>query len=155
MLLPGHALKIFRNQREFAVKLSDTVINPAALTLVGHQANTPQNGQMPAHPGLREFEDFAQFLDVKHFPRQEPQEPGIVSLSISKVLTSDLAGRGRPEFGAIAAAVSLIVTIAFDFLFWCFNNNSGFRQRKSAAKFHRHPMEYWSVGVLEYWVKTR
>jgi O-antigen/teichoic acid export membrane protein len=42
--------------------------------------------------------------------------PGIVSLSVSKVLTSDLAGRGRPEFGAISSVISLVVTIVLDLL---------------------------------------
>lgn len=37
--------------------------------------------------------------------------PGIVALSFAKVLTSDLAGRDRPEFGTLAAFVSLAVNI--------------------------------------------
>ena len=37
--------------------------------------------------------------------------PGIVVLSFAKVLTSDLAGRGKPEFGTLAAFVSLAVNI--------------------------------------------
>jgi len=40
--------------------------------------------------------------------------PGVVALSLSKILTSDLAGRGRPEFGAIAAWASLAVTVSLD-----------------------------------------
>lgn len=37
--------------------------------------------------------------------------PGIVVLSFAKVLTGDLAGRGRPEFGMWAAFASLAVNI--------------------------------------------
>lgn len=37
--------------------------------------------------------------------------PGIVTLSLSKVLTSDLAGRGKPEFGALSSFVSLAVNV--------------------------------------------
>ena len=37
--------------------------------------------------------------------------PGVIALSFAKILTSDLAGRGRPEFGALAAFVSLAVNI--------------------------------------------
>jgi O-antigen/teichoic acid export membrane protein len=37
--------------------------------------------------------------------------PGVVSLSFARVLTSDLAGRGRPEFGSFAAFVSLATNI--------------------------------------------
>ncbi len=42
--------------------------------------------------------------------------PGIVALSFAKVLTSDLAGRGRPEFGTLAAFVSLAVNIPLNLL---------------------------------------
>lgn len=42
--------------------------------------------------------------------------PGIVVLSFAKVLTSDLAGRGRPEFGTLAAFVSLAVNIPMNLL---------------------------------------
>lgn len=38
-------------------------------------------------------------------------QPGIVVLSFCKILTSDLAGRGRPEIGTLAAFVSLAVNI--------------------------------------------
>ena len=37
--------------------------------------------------------------------------PGVVALSLAKVLTSDLAGRGKPEFGTLASSVSLAVNI--------------------------------------------
>jgi len=37
--------------------------------------------------------------------------PGVVALSYAKILTSDLAGRGRPEFGTLAAFVSLTINI--------------------------------------------
>lgn len=37
--------------------------------------------------------------------------PGIVALSVSKILTADLAGRGKPEFGTLAALISLAVNI--------------------------------------------
>jgi O-antigen/teichoic acid export membrane protein len=42
--------------------------------------------------------------------------PGILFLSISKILTNDLSGRGFPQYGMIASAVSLIFTIIFDLL---------------------------------------
>jgi len=42
--------------------------------------------------------------------------PGILFLSISKILTNDLAGRGFPQYGMIASAMSLAVTIIFDLL---------------------------------------
>jgi O-antigen/teichoic acid export membrane protein len=41
--------------------------------------------------------------------------PGVVILGIAKILASDLAGRGRPEFGTFASGVSLIATIVLDF----------------------------------------
>lgn len=37
--------------------------------------------------------------------------PGIVALSFSKILTADLAGRGKPQFGAYSSFVSLAVNI--------------------------------------------
>ena len=37
--------------------------------------------------------------------------PGIIALSVSKILTSDLAGRGKPQFGTYAAFISLSVNI--------------------------------------------
>lgn len=43
--------------------------------------------------------------------------PGIVCLGASKILSADLAGRGRPEINSIGAAISLIVTVALDLLF--------------------------------------
>jgi O-antigen/teichoic acid export membrane protein len=41
---------------------------------------------------------------------------GIVALSLSKVITSDLAGRGKPYYVSYLAAISLVITIALDFL---------------------------------------
>ena len=43
--------------------------------------------------------------------------PGIVALSFAKVLTSDLAGRGRPEFGTYASIVSLAANIPLNLYF--------------------------------------
>jgi O-antigen/teichoic acid export membrane protein len=40
--------------------------------------------------------------------------PGVVALSISKVLTSDLAGRGLLQYGAYSSAISLVATIICD-----------------------------------------
>jgi len=37
--------------------------------------------------------------------------PGIVALGVGKILSADLAGRGRPEFGMLGAFVSLSVNI--------------------------------------------
>lgn len=42
--------------------------------------------------------------------------PGVLFLSISKILGSDLAGRGFPQYTSIASGISLIVTIVFDLL---------------------------------------
>ncbi|RKY38920.1 MAG: hypothetical protein DRP72_00900 [Candidatus Omnitrophota bacterium] len=42
--------------------------------------------------------------------------PGIFFLSISKVLGSDLVGRGFPHYNSFASFVSLVVTIILDFL---------------------------------------
>jgi O-antigen/teichoic acid export membrane protein len=42
--------------------------------------------------------------------------PGIVFLSISKVLGSDLIGRGFPQYSTIAAGISFIATVVFDLL---------------------------------------
>ncbi|HEU5299392.1 MAG TPA: polysaccharide biosynthesis C-terminal domain-containing protein [bacterium] len=42
--------------------------------------------------------------------------PGVVLLSIPKVLSNDLAGRGHPEMGAASAVVSLIVSLPLNFL---------------------------------------
>lgn len=42
--------------------------------------------------------------------------PGVVSLSVSKVLVSDLAGRGKPHFGMLSAFLSLPLTIILDVL---------------------------------------
>jgi O-antigen/teichoic acid export membrane protein len=40
--------------------------------------------------------------------------PGVVALSISKILTSDLAGRGLLQYGAYSSAISLIATVICD-----------------------------------------
>jgi O-antigen/teichoic acid export membrane protein len=40
--------------------------------------------------------------------------PGVVALASANVLASDFAGRGRPEFGTYASALSLAVTVALD-----------------------------------------
>ena len=42
--------------------------------------------------------------------------PGIVILSVGKVLASDLSGRGKPQYGAVGAVASLVVTVILDFL---------------------------------------
>jgi len=42
--------------------------------------------------------------------------PGIVVLGFAKILASDLAGRGRPEFGTYAALVSLAVNIPLNLI---------------------------------------
>lgn len=42
--------------------------------------------------------------------------PGIVTLSIAKILSSDLIGRGKPEINTYGAGLSLIVTIGLDLL---------------------------------------
>jgi O-antigen/teichoic acid export membrane protein len=42
--------------------------------------------------------------------------PGIVALSINKVLCTELIGRGKPLIGTIAAAVSLVINIPLNLL---------------------------------------
>jgi O-antigen/teichoic acid export membrane protein len=42
---------------------------------------------------------------------------GIVFLSLSKILSSDLSGRGHPEYSTYAAAISLVVSIVLDLVF--------------------------------------
>ena len=42
--------------------------------------------------------------------------PGIVLLSVGKLLATHLSGRGHPEVGTYAAAVALIATVTLDFL---------------------------------------
>jgi O-antigen/teichoic acid export membrane protein len=42
--------------------------------------------------------------------------PGIVALGYGKILMSDLAGRGRPDVGLVASAISFIGTLALDLL---------------------------------------
>jgi O-antigen/teichoic acid export membrane protein len=40
--------------------------------------------------------------------------PGVIALSLAKVICADLAARGKPEFSSIFAFVSLIVTVVLD-----------------------------------------
>jgi len=42
--------------------------------------------------------------------------PGVVALSISKILTSDLAGRGKPQFGMVASCISLPINICLNII---------------------------------------
>jgi O-antigen/teichoic acid export membrane protein len=42
--------------------------------------------------------------------------PGVVALGISKVLCSDLAGRGLLQYGAYSSAISLVATVVCDLL---------------------------------------
>lgn len=42
--------------------------------------------------------------------------PGMISISILRILTNGLAGRGQPEFGAIAGGSALITTIVLDII---------------------------------------
>jgi O-antigen/teichoic acid export membrane protein len=42
--------------------------------------------------------------------------PGVLFLSVSKVLGSDLAGRGHPHLSSIASGVSLVLTVVLDLL---------------------------------------
>lgn len=42
--------------------------------------------------------------------------PGIVLLSVGKLLATHLSGRGRPEVGTYAAAAALLATVSLDFL---------------------------------------
>ena len=42
--------------------------------------------------------------------------PGVVALSVSKVLASDLGGRGLPRYATLGAAVAVLVTIPGDLL---------------------------------------
>jgi len=42
--------------------------------------------------------------------------PGVVALSISKILCGDLAGRGLLQYGAYSSAISLVATIVCDLL---------------------------------------
>jgi O-antigen/teichoic acid export membrane protein len=42
--------------------------------------------------------------------------PGIVFLSIGKILASDLAGRNKPHYGTLSAIVALTATVILDFV---------------------------------------
>ena len=41
--------------------------------------------------------------------------PGTIALSLGKVMSADLAARGKPEYSSIFAFISLVVTIVLDF----------------------------------------
>jgi O-antigen/teichoic acid export membrane protein len=41
--------------------------------------------------------------------------PGTISLSLAKVMSADLAARGKPEYSSICAFLSLAVTVVLDF----------------------------------------
>lgn len=43
--------------------------------------------------------------------------PGIIALSINKVLSNELTGRGKPIVGAIAGAISLVINIPLNLIF--------------------------------------
>ena len=43
--------------------------------------------------------------------------PGVVCLGVGKVLASDLAGRGKPHYGAWSALIALVLTVGLDLLF--------------------------------------
>lgn len=42
--------------------------------------------------------------------------PGVIFLSVSKILGSHLTGLGFPQYSSVASAISLVATIVFDFL---------------------------------------
>jgi O-antigen/teichoic acid export membrane protein len=42
--------------------------------------------------------------------------PGVICLSVGKVLSNDMAGHGKPQYGAWSATIALIVTVLFDIL---------------------------------------
>ncbi|HET8924033.1 MAG TPA: polysaccharide biosynthesis C-terminal domain-containing protein [Candidatus Acidoferrum sp.] len=42
--------------------------------------------------------------------------PGVIALSLAKVICADLAARGKPEFSSIFAVVALVVTVVLDLL---------------------------------------
>jgi O-antigen/teichoic acid export membrane protein len=42
--------------------------------------------------------------------------PGILGLTISKILCSDLAGRGKPQYLTYISSISVVLTIGLDFL---------------------------------------
>jgi O-antigen/teichoic acid export membrane protein len=42
--------------------------------------------------------------------------PGVVLLGTAKILTNDIAGRGYPHYNSITSAISLIATVALDFV---------------------------------------
>lgn len=43
-------------------------------------------------------------------------QPGIVAMSLTKVLSSDLAGRGKPQISAYGASIALALNIVFNLL---------------------------------------
>ena len=42
--------------------------------------------------------------------------PGMLGVTVAKVISADLAGRGKPQFGAYTAGISLIFTLILDFV---------------------------------------
>ncbi|OPZ86703.1 MAG: Polysaccharide biosynthesis protein [bacterium ADurb.Bin429] len=42
--------------------------------------------------------------------------PGMVAMGLARVLAADITGRGYPQYGAISAWVTLVVTVLLDFL---------------------------------------
>jgi len=59
------------------------------------------------------------FYGVAYLPSVKPFTillPGIVALSVCKIITADLAGRGRPEFGTFAAYISLGANLPLNLL---------------------------------------
>ncbi|NQT04251.1 MAG: oligosaccharide flippase family protein [Planctomycetes bacterium] len=65
-------------------------------------------------PVIRIMYGFAYLPSVKPFMLLLP---GIVALGVGKIFTADLAGRGRPEFGTLAAFVSLAINICLNIWF--------------------------------------
>ena len=42
--------------------------------------------------------------------------PGTIALAISKIFTSNLAGRGKPQYATMSSTISLVVTVALDII---------------------------------------
>jgi O-antigen/teichoic acid export membrane protein len=42
--------------------------------------------------------------------------PGMLGVTVAKVISADLAGRGKPQFGAYSAGITVIITVIFDFI---------------------------------------
>jgi O-antigen/teichoic acid export membrane protein len=43
--------------------------------------------------------------------------PGMIGVTIAKVISADLAGRGKPQFAAYSAGITICITIILDLLF--------------------------------------